>query len=164
MKPDRPLILSILFLAAGLWLVFGYAHGIAGLSAAWPVANSTIHVDVNTSGLGALSGIALLGIGLLLLVWSLLAAIVSQLMLLAGGSYKGPAKLLDYRSSEEYQPADIEEEDAPVSRSANRRGSFSTLGLHSAGPSEETRASTRIAAEEEVQPSGTNSLPAGIRP
>jgi len=163
MKPDRPLILSILFLAAGLWLVFGYAHGIAGVSAAWPVANSTLHIDVNTSGLGALSGIVLLGIGVLLLVWSLLAAIVSQLMLLAGGSYKGPAKLLDYRSSEEYHPADIEEDYAPVSRSASRRGGFSTLGLHSAEPPADTAVSRQIAAEE-VRPSGTSSLPAGIRP
>ncbi|HUH64400.1 MAG TPA: hypothetical protein VLZ50_15445 [Terracidiphilus sp.] len=155
MKPDRPLIVSILFLAGGLTLIFGYANGTAGLSAAMPIANSTLHVNVNTTGPAALGGIALLGIGVLLLLWSLLGAVVSQLMLLGGG-YQGPAKLLDYRSSEKWEK---DEEDAPISRSASRGGRFSTLGLQAAEPASPARRKA-----EETEPSGSASLAAGIRP
>jgi hypothetical protein len=127
MKPDRPLIISILFLAGGLTLIFGYANGTAGLSAAMPIANSTLHINANTTGPAALGGIALLGIGVLLLLWSLLAAIVSQLMILGGG-YKGPEKLLDYRN------AGADDDDKPISRSASLGGRSSLLGLDAARP------------------------------
>jgi hypothetical protein len=148
MKPDRPLIVSILLLAGGLFLIFGYANGTAGLSAALPITNSTLHVNVNTTGPAALSGIALLGIGVLLLLWALLGAIVSQLMLLGGG-YKGPEPLLDYRSS------DVEEESEPISRSASLRGRSSVLGLGlQTGSRQETTTSSAMDAEE-TQPSGT---------
>ena len=124
MKPDRPIILSILFLAGGLALIFGYAKGIAGLSAAYPISNSTLHIDVNTGGLAALGGISLLGIGVLLLLWSLLAAIVSQLMLLGGGSSES-------RRSRSYSILANDEDDVPVARSAGRS---SFLGLESVRP------------------------------
>jgi hypothetical protein len=138
MKPDRPLIISILLLAGGSVLIFGYANGTAGLSAALPITNSTLHVNVNTTGPAALGGIALLGIGVPLLLWSLLAAIVSQLMLLGGG-YKGPDKLLDYRPFEN-------DEDSPGSRSASRGARFSTLGLQPDEPADTTTA--RMGAKE----------------
>lgn len=151
MKPDRPLIVSVLLLAAGLWLIFGYAQGTAGLSAAMPIANSTLHINANTTGPTALGGIALLGIGVVLLVWSLLAAIVSQLMLLGGG-HDAPRGLLESRSFE------IDEDDEPVSRAGSRNRGFSMLGLQSAEP-----ADPRL-REEEIEPPRPTSLSAGIRP
>lgn len=126
MKPDRPLIVSILFLAGGLTLIFGYASGTAGLSAAFPVTNSTLHINVNTTGPMALGGIALLGVGVLLLVWATLSALARQLMLL-GGSHSGPAKHISY-SPEEC----AEDESAGAVGYVPRRTSF--LGLESVPP------------------------------
>lgn len=120
MKPDRPLILSILLLAGGLILIFGYANGTAGLSAALPVSNSTLHIDVNTTGPAALSGIALLGLGVLFLLWALLGALVSQLT----GSYREPERLLSRRR--------FEDEEDYADRTPTPRASF--LGLESAAP------------------------------
>jgi hypothetical protein len=82
MKSDCPLIASVLFLASGLGLIFGFCHGTAGLSAAFPVAASQLQLAITTTGPAALGGIALTSIGLLLMVWAVLAAIVSQVTLL----------------------------------------------------------------------------------
>ena len=101
MKSDRPLILSILFLASGLYLIFGFCHGTAGLNAAFPVSSSSLQLSFTTTGVAALGGIALGSIGLILFVWAFLAALVGQISLLAGSApgitsvTKGPEKLLD---------------------------------------------------------------------
>jgi hypothetical protein len=92
MKPDRPLIAAILFLAAGLSMTFWYCQGTAGLSAGFPVSSSTIHFSVTTSGPAALGGIVLTAIGLALLIWSALVAIFGQLAQMAGAD-KGPERL-----------------------------------------------------------------------
>jgi hypothetical protein len=92
MKPDRPLIAAIFFLAAGLSMTFWYCQGTAGLSAGFPVSSSTIHFSVTTSGPAALGGIVLTAIGLALLVWSALVAIFGQLAQMAGAD-KGPERL-----------------------------------------------------------------------
>jgi hypothetical protein len=115
------LIVSILFLAGGLTLIFGYAHGTAGLSAALPIAGSTLNINVNTAGLPALGGIALLAIGVLFLLWALIAAIAGQLMLFAGGSYKGPSKLLDYDNA-------IRDDDESGIEHSGARSSHTLLG------------------------------------
>jgi uncharacterized membrane protein len=86
MRADRPLIASVVFLATGLSLVFGYCSGNSSVSAAYPLAASVLHLDITTSGPAALGGIALVGVGLLLLIWALLAAVVGQISLLAGNS------------------------------------------------------------------------------
>ena len=79
MKSDRPIIVSVLFLAAGLGLILGYCHGSTNLTAAYPFAGSMLHVSINTSGPGVLGGLICLAVGLVLLVWAFIAAIVSQL-------------------------------------------------------------------------------------
>jgi hypothetical protein len=86
MKADRPLIASVVFLATGLSLIFGYCTGATSFNAAYPIASSALHVDITTIGPAAVGGIALVGVGLLLLTWALLGAIVSQIGLLAGNS------------------------------------------------------------------------------
>ena len=86
MKPDRPLIASVVFLATGLSLILGYCTGASSINAAYPLASSILHLDITTTGPAVLGGLALAGIGLLLLVWALLSAIVSQIGLLAGNS------------------------------------------------------------------------------
>jgi hypothetical protein len=94
MKPDRTLIASILFLAAGLCMTFWYCQGTAGLSAGFPVSSSTIHFTVTTSGPAALGGIVLTAIGVALLIWSALVAIFAQLRAIAGED-RGPERLFE---------------------------------------------------------------------
>jgi hypothetical protein len=94
MKPDRPLILSILCLVGGLCLTLCYCQGSAGLSAGFPVSNSTIHFSVTTSGPAALGGIVLTAVGVMLLLWAAIVAVFGQLAQIAG-SEKGPEKLFE---------------------------------------------------------------------
>ncbi len=83
MRPDRPLIASVVFLATGLSLIFGYCTGATSFNAAYPIASSALHLDITTIGPAAVGGLALVALGLLLMTWALLAAIVSQIGLLA---------------------------------------------------------------------------------
>ena len=85
MKPDRPLIVSVLLLAAGLGLIFGYCHGTVGLNAAIPVSGASFNLCTTTTGPGALGGFALTVLGLLLLIWALVCAIMGQIRLLGPG-------------------------------------------------------------------------------
>lgn len=94
MKPDRPLICSVLLLAAGLTLILAYCHGNSGFTAAFPFSGTILHVDFTTTGPGVLGGLALICAGILLLLWSFLAAIVSQISLLLA-SDAPPERLLD---------------------------------------------------------------------
>ena len=82
MRSERPLIASVLFLATGLSLIFGYCNGTSSLNAAYPMAASVLHLDITTAGPAALGGITLTAIGVLLLIWALLGAIVGQITLI----------------------------------------------------------------------------------
>lgn len=86
MRCERPLIAAIVFLATGLSLIFGYCNGVSSLNAAYPLTNSVLHLDITTTGPAALGGISLTAVGLLLLLWALLGAIVGQVMHLFHGS------------------------------------------------------------------------------
>jgi hypothetical protein len=76
MKSDGPIILAVLLLAAGLTLIFTYGVGTAGMNAAYPVSAASLNLSIATAGPAAMGGIALLGVGLLVLVWALLCAFV----------------------------------------------------------------------------------------
>jgi hypothetical protein len=77
MRVDRPLIGAVVFLGVGLGLIIGYCHGTTGFNAAYPFAGSTLHIDLTTTGPAVLGGVVSTAVGVLLLVWSFLAAIVS---------------------------------------------------------------------------------------
>lgn len=97
MKPDRPLLASILFLAVGLFLTFAYCQGTAGLSAGFPVSSSTIHFAATTSGPAALGGIVLTAVGVVLMAWSAILALIGQVGLLFDSEdSKGPRRLFEY--------------------------------------------------------------------
>jgi hypothetical protein len=83
MRAERPLIASVVFLATGLSLIFGYCTGSSSLDAAFPLASSALRLNIVTTGPAALGGIACTTVGLLLMVWALLAAIIGQAGLLA---------------------------------------------------------------------------------
>ena len=83
MRSERPLIASVVFLATGLSLIFGYCTGATSFNAAYPLGASAIHLDVTTVGPAAVGGMALTALGALPMVWALLAAIIGQIGLLA---------------------------------------------------------------------------------
>ena len=78
MKADRPLILAVLILASGLALICVYCTGNTSMSMAYPMSSSVLQVAVTTSGPAALGGVALTMLGLLLLVWAFLCAIIGE--------------------------------------------------------------------------------------
>ena len=78
MKSDRLVIAAVLFLAAGLGLLFGFTDGTTGLNVGYPFSVTRLHVDITTTGIPALVGMPLVAAGALLLFFALIAAIVSQ--------------------------------------------------------------------------------------
>ena len=78
MKSNRLLIVSVVFLAAGLGWILSYCHGNAGFSAVFPVAGTSLQVNLTTTGMPAMGVLVLAVIGLLLLIGALFAAITEQ--------------------------------------------------------------------------------------
>jgi hypothetical protein len=82
MRPDRPVIGGVVCLATGIALIVAYCHGATSASAVYPFSGSTLHIELTTTGPAVLGGLLLTAMGVVLLLWSLLAAIVSQISLL----------------------------------------------------------------------------------
>lgn len=82
MRSDRPLMISVLLLAAGLGTMFGYGDGTAGFSAAYPAAGANLHLAITTTGPAAMGGFAMTLVGLVVLIWALVCAIVGQIQLI----------------------------------------------------------------------------------
>jgi hypothetical protein len=78
LKPDRFVIASVLFLCWGLWLIFGYCNGTAGMSVASPLSGASLNICITTKGPGAAGGVALVAMGVLLLIWALIWSIAGQ--------------------------------------------------------------------------------------
>jgi hypothetical protein len=80
MKSDGPLILAVLFLAGGLTIIFAYGTGTAGFNAAYPFSAANLNMSIATTGPAAIGGMALTALGVLLMAWALVGAIVGQFM------------------------------------------------------------------------------------
>jgi hypothetical protein len=93
MKSDGPLILAVLFLAAGLTLIIAYGTGTAGFNAAYPFSAANLQVSISTAGPAAIGGMGLTALGLLMMVWAVIGAIVSQFMVF--GTERGRAERLE---------------------------------------------------------------------
>ena len=78
MRSERVLIGSVLFLAVGLGLIFGFCNGTTGFSFGYPFSATSLHIDITTTGVPALAGMALTGFGCLLLLLSLFLACAGQ--------------------------------------------------------------------------------------
>ncbi len=63
MRSERVLIGSVLFLAVGLGLIFGFCNGTTGFSFGYPFSATSLHIDITTTGVPALAGMALTGFG-----------------------------------------------------------------------------------------------------
>lgn len=103
MRPDRPLILSVLLMAAGLGLTIGYCTGNAGISPSFPPSAAALRLSLATFGPAALGGPALTALGLVLLLWAWICAIFRQMGLFGtpqDREEEGPTRLF---GSEFYQ-------------------------------------------------------------
>ena len=69
----RLLLLSVVLLAVGVGVIFGYCNGTTGFAVAYPFSGTSLHLDVTTTGIPALIGVtlALLGGLLLIIAWFL---------------------------------------------------------------------------------------------
>jgi hypothetical protein len=78
MKLDRLVIGSVVFIGAGLGLLFGFTNGTTGLNVGYPFSETRLQLDVTTTGIPVLAGLPLVAAGALLLFFALIAAIASQ--------------------------------------------------------------------------------------
>jgi signal transduction histidine kinase len=78
MKSDGPLILAVLFLASGLTIIFAYGIGSAGFNAAYPFSAANLNLSIATTGPAAMGGLALTALGLVVLLWGLICALVGE--------------------------------------------------------------------------------------
>jgi len=76
MRSNGPLLLAVLFLAAGLTVIFYYGVGTAGFNAAYPFSGASMQLSIATAGPAAVGGLALAALGLLILAWALICALV----------------------------------------------------------------------------------------
>jgi signal transduction histidine kinase len=76
MRSNGPLILAVLFLASGLTIIFAYGVGTAGFNAAYPFSAANLNLSIATAGPAAVGGLGLTALGLLMLLWALVCAIV----------------------------------------------------------------------------------------
>lgn len=75
MRADRPVLISAVFLAAGLSVLFCYGTSGSGLSAALPLSNSDFHLTLVTKGGAAIGGVILTVIGVLCFIWAIFASL-----------------------------------------------------------------------------------------
>jgi uncharacterized membrane protein len=87
MRSNGVLIGSVVFLAVGLGLIFGFCHGTTGFTFGYPFSATSLHLDITTTGLPALAGLVLTGIGCLLLLLSFILAFGGQ-----GRVYEAPIR------------------------------------------------------------------------
>ena len=78
MKSDRVVIFAVLFLAAGFGSIFAFCNGSTSFSFGYPISGTKVAADITTVGMPALVGVALAGVGLLLLLIAFTVAMVSQ--------------------------------------------------------------------------------------
>jgi hypothetical protein len=78
MKSDGPLILAVLCVASGLTMIFYYGVGTAGFNAAYPFSAASLNLSIAATGPAAIGGLGLTALGVLLLVWALICAMVGE--------------------------------------------------------------------------------------
>lgn len=82
MRADRSLLASAIFLGAGLSILLRYGTSGATVNSALTWSNLGFHLSLGASGPAAVGGAALVVTGLLLLLWSILAALAFNAALL----------------------------------------------------------------------------------
>lgn len=72
------LVTAVLCLAAGIGVLFNWTHGTTGFQFASPVAGSSVHIDITTTGIPAIAGLALTSLGAFLLIVATLIALFTM--------------------------------------------------------------------------------------
>ncbi len=85
MRAERSLLVSAVFLAAGITTLFYYGTASSGISAAIPWSNSHFHLNLIVNGPAAIGGVVLTAIGVLFLIWAILGALAWVGSAIAGG-------------------------------------------------------------------------------
>jgi hypothetical protein len=70
------LIVAVVFLAGGVGLIFGFCHGTTSFGFGLSLSETSLHLDITTTGVPALAGMALTGIGAILLIVATVIALV----------------------------------------------------------------------------------------
>lgn len=117
MRADRPILVSAVFLAAGLSVLFCYGHSGSGLNAALPISNSGFHLNLTTAGGAAIGGVILTSIGVLCFVWAIFAALGWHWSLLTS---RGRAREMPASTRVE-TPSDAQRDEAHPSSAGHRR-------------------------------------------
>jgi hypothetical protein len=115
MKSDGPLILAVLFLVAGLGVIFTYGVGTGSFNAAYPLSGANLQFSIATTGPAAVGGLALTALGLLILVWALICSFIG-LFQPAGGYGDRPGRL------ERLEQKRLEREDRLAQKQLEREG------------------------------------------
>lgn len=106
MKSDRLVIGGVVFVAAGLGLLFGFTNGSANVNLGYPLSQTKLHLDITTTGIPALVGMPLVGAGGLLLIMAFIAAIVSQVRDPEHHSDLGSKRREPFEEFEEFDESD----------------------------------------------------------
>ena len=93
MKPL--LLISVVCLAVGVGLVFGYCNGSTGMTLGDSLTAASIHIDITTTGVPVLVGIPLTLIGVLLLF-------IAWILAIFGGRRRGVVEPAPRRRGEAF--------------------------------------------------------------
>jgi len=117
MRADRPVLISAVFLAAGLSVLFCYGHSGSSLNAALPMSNSGFHLHLTTAGGAAIGGVILTIIGVLCFIWAIFAALGWHWTLLTRRGRPHPAPV----NAPVENPPEAQRDDARPSSTGPRR-------------------------------------------
>lgn len=78
MRWGRVLIAAVVFLGVGLWLLFNYCQGNAGVEFGDSLSGNKVSLDLTTIGVPMLVGLPLVLLGVLLMLIAFVAVIVLQ--------------------------------------------------------------------------------------
>lgn len=90
------------------------------MNAAYPLAGSAMHLELTINGPGTVGGTALIAAGILLLLWAVVVAFVSQFSLLGGDDRREDYRE-DYIDQERDQPFEEHYVSGPLGITGQRR-------------------------------------------
>ena len=70
------LVTAVVCLVVGLWVLFAFCHGTAGVQYASPLSGASVHLDITTTGLPSMIGVALSALGAFLLIVATIIALI----------------------------------------------------------------------------------------
>ena len=72
------LVTAVVCVAVGLWVLFAFCHGTAAVQFGTSISEASVHIDITTTGVPSIFGIALTGLGAFLLIVATMIALVGM--------------------------------------------------------------------------------------